>query len=43
MGKVADATNGRISRVDPSKLGGEFSKIVEDEVIGTNCNIEVLL
>jgi len=29
--------------VDPSKLGGEFSKVVEDEIIGTNCELKVRL
>jgi len=43
LGKVANATNGTISRVDPSKLGGEFNKVVEDEIIGIDCEIKIRL
>ena len=43
LGKVANATNGVISRVDPSKLGGEFNKVVEEEIIGIDCEIKVYI
>jgi len=29
--------------VDPTKIGGEFSKVIEDEVLGTNTEILVRL
>jgi hypothetical protein len=36
LSKTCLLSNGIILRVDPSKIGTEFSKIIEDEIIGTS-------
>jgi hypothetical protein len=35
LGKVSLATGGSVMKVDPNNLGTEFSKIISDEIIGT--------
>ena len=30
-----------ISRVDPDKIGTEFSKVINEEVLGTNAKLKI--
>lgn len=36
LGKVSEATGGSVMKVNPANLGSEFSKIISDEILGTN-------
>lgn len=35
MGKLAEETNGSVTRVDPKDIGKDFAAILEDEIVGT--------
>lgn len=41
LGKLSTSTNGMISRVDPDKIGTEFSKIINEEILGTNAKLKI--
>ena len=41
LGKASNATNGMISRVDPVKIGTEFSKVINEEIIGSNVHLTI--
>jgi len=43
LGKVSLATGGAVMQVEPNNLGSEFSKILSDEVLGTNTEIIIRL
>lgn len=43
MGKLAELTQGRITRVNPDKIHEDFSHVMQDEVLATNLELKVLL
>ncbi|ETO32240.1 hypothetical protein RFI_04877, partial [Reticulomyxa filosa] len=43
LGKLTDATNGYIRRIDPLKLTEKFSGIVDKPVIATQCQAKMIL
>jgi|JI6StandDraft_1071083.scaffolds.fasta_scaffold01508_23 hypothetical protein len=43
LGRVTSASGGSIMKVDPTKLGTEFSKVISDETLGANCDVLIRL
>jgi hypothetical protein len=43
LGRVSSASRGSILKVDPTKLGTEFSKIISNEVLGVDSEVVILL
>lgn len=43
LGKVSLATGGSVMKVNPDALGSEFSKVVSDEVVGTDADLVLRL
>lgn len=43
LGKVTHATGGTVMKVDPTKIGTEFSKIINEQILGSNAELIVRL
>ncbi len=43
LGKLAEETNGTITRVGPSEVEKDFSKILKDTILATQLSFEVHL
>ena len=43
LGKLADLTGGRVTRVNPEKVGKNFKKALEDQLVGIDVEIRVRL
>ena len=43
LGKVTHATGGTVMKVDPVKIGTEFSKIINEVILGSNAEVTVRL
>lgn len=43
LGKLSLATGGAIFKIDPNLLGTEFTKIVKENIIGSNSKLTVKL
>lgn len=41
LGKLADNTNGTVTRVNPSELSKDFANILKDEIVGTKVVLQV--
>jgi len=43
LGKISDATQGYINRINPEDMQKDFGKIIENEIIATNVVLKVHL
>ena len=43
IGKLAEKTNGNVTRLDPEDISKNFANILKDEIVGTNVTVEVRL
>jgi len=43
LGKLADETNGTVTRVDPENVHKDFSTILKDELVATQVELEIHL
>ena len=43
MGKLAEITQGRITRVNTERIHEDFSQVMSEEVLATNLELKVLL
>lgn len=43
LGKLADNTNGTVTRVNPSELSKDFANILKDEIVGTKVVLQIRL
>lgn len=43
LGKLADDTNGNVTRVNPDEISQDFSGILKDEIVATNVDLEIRL
>lgn len=39
LGKLAQDTNGSITRVNPGDIGKDFANILKDEIVGTKVKL----
>ena len=43
LGKMADATNGNVKRVNPEELSKDFANIFKDDLVATQVKLEIAL
>jgi hypothetical protein len=43
LGKIADVTNGNVTRVNPSEISNDFASILKDEVVATKVTLKMRL
>ena len=43
LGKIAEDTNGNVTRVNPEEVSKDFSGILKDEIVATNVDMEIRL
>lgn len=43
LGKLSYATSGLVMKIDPKKLGTQFSKVILEKVLGSESKIKVVL
>ena len=43
LGKLAESTNGNVTRVNPDDISKDFSGILKDEIVATNVSLEIRL
>jgi len=43
LGRLAEDTNGNVTRVSPGEIGKNFANVLKDEVVGTKVILEVRL
>lgn len=43
LGKIAEETNGTVTRVNPENISKDFTNILKDEMVATNVELQVQL
>ena len=43
LGKLADLTNGNVTRVNPAEIANDFANILSDEIVATHVELKLRL